>query len=706
MTFLKKLPYLAVVLAAIPGTLLADAGYTSANFLKIGMGARAAGMADSFTAVADDPTAIYWNPAGLYQVEGTQLSLTHNAWLQGVNIEYLALSQKLGSAGAVGLGFTTLGLQSFLSTVEDSSGNFAGNGPSVSASDWELSAGYSNLLSRFLPDHRFDRTLVGLSVNVVGQNEVGLTGTAISFDAGIIQLFPQDHLSVGLDVVNVGTAIQDRSQPLEAKLGGAWYHLQNFTRQDKLTIAADLALNNDTGLQPSLGSEYRLPLDSSDIGFLRAGVRTTDNEFGLSFLTLGAGLEHVFSGFVADIDYAFAPYGTIGATHRISLNLRLGNEEEKINAQVAAPPRFNLDAPLVDIVLKDQASEPVEAWTLYINDEKGQLVQKVTGQGNPPLSYAWNAHNSAGALVAPGTYNATLEVKDLNQKSAKSNTVSFLAVPPLSLDNVQWTLSSDATFAIAQADLSPEGKAKLTKVGQGLKKYFGDIGVEVQGHTDNKPCRKGPHCKFNNNQELSEARAQTVKDLFVGLGLKPENVVIKGFAETVPVTTNDTLEGRSKNRRIQISIHSVRVETPESVSNAGIFLMEIGQSDQALQLFKLVSDHNPEKPEPYRLMAQAYMKMGNSQEAQKVSDAADRLSSKTTSGPKPTVQPSPATMATPQATMSPTPIPTATPTPVAVKPSISATPTVTPMAKVPATPIAVPTKPVVGSNGPQATPGK
>jgi flagellar motor protein MotB len=625
---------LLIALLGLPALALGDAGFTSANFLQVGTGARAAAMADSFTALSDDATAVFWNPAGIYQADGTQLSLTHSQWLQNVNFETIALSQNLGEAGGLGLGFSTLGLQSFLSTLEDSSGNFAGTGVAVSAGDWNLIAGYSNILSRFVPGSAFDRTLVGVAVNLVGQNEAGPTGTAFSFNAGVIQLFPRDHFTLGLDVVNLGTSIQDRSLPLDLKGGASWHTYHLFDPSDKLTVSADADIYSDTGFQPRLGSEYRLPLGHSDIGFLRAGLRTTDNEYGVSFLALGAGLEHNFSDFIADIDYAYVPYGTIGPTQRISLNLRLGNGEKAIRADIAAPARFNLDSPGLSMSLKGRADEPVDSWSLMLTDDKGQTVKSVAGKGNPPASYLWNGQNDSGTTVVAGTYGAELEVKDIDGRTAEAAPVSFQAVGALSLNNVQWTLSSDATFAVAQADLSEAGKTKLSEVGNGLKKYFGDIAVEIQGHTDNKPCRFGPHCKFHNNQELSEARAQSVKDLFVGLGLKPENITVVGFADTVPVTSNDTVEGRAKNRRIEIKIKSSRVETIESISNAGIFLMDIGQPDQALQLFKLLVDHNPDKPEAYRYMADCYVELGNTEEAQKASDEAVKLSGKPTSPTK------------------------------------------------------------------------
>src|ERR1039458_1033171 len=102
---MKSKRYLSLgllVLLSLPALARGGAGYTSANFLQIGTGARAAAMADSFTALSDDATAVFWNPAGIYQAQGTQLSLPHSQWLQGANLETIANGG--GKAGFPGPG--------------------------------------------------------------------------------------------------------------------------------------------------------------------------------------------------------------------------------------------------------------------------------------------------------------------------------------------------------------------------------------------------------------------------------------------------------------------------------------------------------------------------------------------------------------------------------------------------------------------------
>src|SRR5205823_560162 len=65
-------------------------GTYDATFLKIGVGARAAGMGDAYTAIADDGTATFWNAAGVARVERTEISLNHNSWVGGLLEEHFA----------------------------------------------------------------------------------------------------------------------------------------------------------------------------------------------------------------------------------------------------------------------------------------------------------------------------------------------------------------------------------------------------------------------------------------------------------------------------------------------------------------------------------------------------------------------------------------------------------------------------------------
>ncbi len=63
------------------------------TFLKIGVGGKASGLGGAFTAVADDPTALYWNPAGLTNLRDREVYFAHTSWIADINYEYLAYVQ-------------------------------------------------------------------------------------------------------------------------------------------------------------------------------------------------------------------------------------------------------------------------------------------------------------------------------------------------------------------------------------------------------------------------------------------------------------------------------------------------------------------------------------------------------------------------------------------------------------------------------------
>jgi len=83
------------------------AGSSSFSFLKIGVGARAAGMGDAYTAIANDATACYWNPAGLVRIRGAALTFMHNEYFQDVRNDYCAFVYGIGKS-AVGIGMSGL----------------------------------------------------------------------------------------------------------------------------------------------------------------------------------------------------------------------------------------------------------------------------------------------------------------------------------------------------------------------------------------------------------------------------------------------------------------------------------------------------------------------------------------------------------------------------------------------------------------------
>src|ERR1044071_7438798 len=81
-------------------------GESGAQFLRIGAGARALGMAGAFSPVADDATAIYWNPSGLASLDHREISLTYDSYFKDSASQFLGYAHPMGERGTLGLGVT------------------------------------------------------------------------------------------------------------------------------------------------------------------------------------------------------------------------------------------------------------------------------------------------------------------------------------------------------------------------------------------------------------------------------------------------------------------------------------------------------------------------------------------------------------------------------------------------------------------------
>ena len=114
-------------------------------------------------------------------------------------------------------------------------------------------------------------------------------------------------------------------------------------------------------------------------------------------------------------------------------------------------------------------------------------------------------------------------------------------------------LAEQIFFDSGRATLKSGGKDVLKKVGEALKGYENKV-IRVVGHTDNVPVAKSLQRTFPTNWELSVARATNVVRYLQEVGIPPQRMVASGRSEYDPVATNDTSEGRQKNRRIEIML--------------------------------------------------------------------------------------------------------------------------------------------------------
>jgi hypothetical protein len=265
-------------------------GTTAANFLKLGVGARAAAMGDAFTAVADDSTSLYWNPAGLAKMEKRQLSATYNMWFAGINQGYLGMSFPLSRGGVVAGGVNYVDMGDF--DGRDEAGNPTGT---FTASALNFHLGYANRVG--------EKLIWGISAGLVQDTIADDTKSTYAANLGLI-FKSSELLSLGLALQNVGGQLGGDPLPFLAKIGMAltW---------ESLLLALDIARPTDDDVYYCAGIEWWI----QDGIALRVGYKT--NQDVGEGLTAGFGFDKGKIRF----DYAYVPYGELGDTHKVLLGM-------------------------------------------------------------------------------------------------------------------------------------------------------------------------------------------------------------------------------------------------------------------------------------------------------------------------------------------------------------------------------------------------
>lgn len=338
---------------------------TGVPFLLIGPNSRFAGMGETGTAIADDASAMHWNPSGLaFQTVGTEVNFTHSPWLAGLNIgdlfyDYVAGRKYIKSInGTVGASLTYLNIGEIV--VTDETGRELPE-KSYKAYEMAFALAYATKLSPSWGvgiTTRFIYSRLSPNDLTVG-NEKG-TGTAFttSFDLSALwrpntgAKWLKDKFSFGVNLSNLGPKISyvdaDQADPLPTQLRFGFAYDIVKSEFNNLTLTADfskLLVNrySDEANQPQSDPFYKAIFTSwkggpegiartiqSSVGAeywygaprliaLRAGYFYEDPSNGnRKFLTLGAGIRYNVYGF--DFSYISA----IEENHPLANTLRFG----------------------------------------------------------------------------------------------------------------------------------------------------------------------------------------------------------------------------------------------------------------------------------------------------------------------------------------------------------------------------------------------
>ncbi|MDP1676511.1 MAG: PorV/PorQ family protein [Bacteroidota bacterium] len=310
-------------------------GTTAASFLSIGQGARAISMGGAFVAVADDPSSMYWNAAGIADINSTVLVVDHTQWLADIQYNYLAGAIHLGELGTLGLSFTSSNIADMPVTTID---NPEGNGESFSVSNVAVSVGYAIKLT--------DRFSIGFNPKFIYQKIWKMSASAMAIDIGVKYETPFDGVTLGMSISNFGPKMkmegtsstvlydfdpastgengripaslntEDWALPLNFKVGIAYKVFSDET--NKLVLAVDASHPNDNYESVNLGGEYIF----NDFLALRGGYKSmflADSQEGM---TLGVGVKQsVVGSLQVAFDYAYQDFGMLKNAQKFSIGI-------------------------------------------------------------------------------------------------------------------------------------------------------------------------------------------------------------------------------------------------------------------------------------------------------------------------------------------------------------------------------------------------
>ncbi len=120
--FLKHIVFICLIILSCSGITQAKTkltGQSIMKFLNIGIGAKAAGMGDSFINCASDASIFFWNPAGISILEGNHVFFDQNSWIADINQYSFAYTKSLNRFGSLGFGFTYLDYGKIYGTTID-----------------------------------------------------------------------------------------------------------------------------------------------------------------------------------------------------------------------------------------------------------------------------------------------------------------------------------------------------------------------------------------------------------------------------------------------------------------------------------------------------------------------------------------------------------------------------------------------------------
>ena len=321
---------IAVILLQTP-TLAQDISkiaQSGMKWLSIPVGARASALGNAYTAMANDASAVFWNPAGLAYAEGRHLFLNQNQWIADINLSTAAASWNAGSYGVFGVHLSTVDWGTLNGTRRDpgSSTGYEETGE-FSPSHFLVGLSYARRISerfaiggnlRFLHED-LGSTLVG---SLADPEEFTAKTDLLAFDFGTIYYTGYRDLRIAMSFQNFSKEVVYREEyfslPLTFRVGVAMGLMDFVTSKDSphsVTMSLDAIHPRDFGERVHVGLEYGF----NDLVFLRGGYKSNYDQEGFA---AGAGVQYDTGSLALGLDYSFVTFENFDGVHMFSFDFQ------------------------------------------------------------------------------------------------------------------------------------------------------------------------------------------------------------------------------------------------------------------------------------------------------------------------------------------------------------------------------------------------
>lgn len=281
-------------------------GSTDAQFLKIGVSARATGMADAYIAIAEGAEAMYYNVAALARIPSTDLVFNHTSWFAGINHDFVGVARTFGRVGTFGVSLTALYTDEMNVRTPLRPD---GTGETFYASNLRAGISYARYLT--------DRVTFGGSINYINLSLYSdFQADAVSMDIGILYVTNFRNFRFGMKIANFGSEVKfvNESYPLPTHFTfGMAINAVDAAAQKLLVSFAALKPNDGQPLS-QVGAEWNY----QNLLFLRTGYRLNHDVASYSF---GTGVKLKISGYAFRFDYSYSDFSLLGQSHRFGIGV-------------------------------------------------------------------------------------------------------------------------------------------------------------------------------------------------------------------------------------------------------------------------------------------------------------------------------------------------------------------------------------------------